>query len=72
MVQQKYNIHLEISSLHPKRSAYTSTQIQNNIVQQKYNIYISRQMLSINIERVGANSRLIITRKSFNLQLYHL
>ena len=34
MVQQKYNIHLEISSLHSKRSAYTLTLIQNNIVQQ--------------------------------------
>ena len=32
IVQQKHNIHLEISSLHSKRSTYTSTQIQNNIV----------------------------------------
>ena len=29
-----------MSSLHPKRSAYTSTKFQNNIVQQKYNIYL--------------------------------
>ena len=39
----------------------TSTQIQNNIVQQKYNILGTRQMLSINIERIWANSRLILT-----------
>ena len=58
IVQQKYNIYLEISFLHSKRSAYTLTQIQNNIVQQKYNILGTRQMLSINIERIGANSRL--------------
>ena len=31
--KQKYNIDLEISFLHSKGSAYTSTQIQNNIVQ---------------------------------------
>ena len=29
-------------------------------------------MLSINIERVGTNNRLIMTREGFNLQLYHL
>ena len=58
IVQQKYNIHLEISSLHSKRSAYTSTHIQNNIVQQKYNILKTRQMLSINIERIWANNKL--------------
>ena len=68
--QQKFNIDLKISSLHFKWSAYTST--QNNIVQQKYNIHKTRQMLSINIERVGTNNRLIMTRESFNLQLYHL
>ena len=39
----------------------TSTQIQNNIVQQKYNILGTRQMLSINIKRIWANSRLILT-----------
>ena len=61
IVQQKYNIHLEISYLHSKKSAYTSTQIQNNIVQQKYNILRTHQMLSINIERFGAKSRLIMT-----------
>ena len=32
IVQQKYNIHLEISSLHSKKSADTSTPIQNNKV----------------------------------------
>ena len=32
IVQQKYNNYLEISSLHAKRSVYTSTQIQNNKV----------------------------------------
>ena len=32
IVQQNYNIHLEISFLHFKRSAYISTQIQNNKV----------------------------------------
>ena len=42
-------------------STYTSIQIQNNIVQQKYNIFRTHQMLSINIERVRANSRLIMT-----------
>ena len=61
IVQQKYNIHLEISYLHSKKSIYTSIQIQNNIVQQKYNILRTHQMLSINIERVGAKSRLIMT-----------
>ena len=43
------------------KSAYTSTQIQNNIVQQKYNILRTHQMLSINIERIGANNKLILT-----------
>ena len=33
-------------------STYTSIQIQNNIVQQKYDIYRTCQILSINIERV--------------------
>ena len=61
IVQQKYNIHLEISYLHSKKSIYTSIQIQNNIVQQKYNIFRTHQMLSINIERVRANSRIIMT-----------
>ena len=42
-------------------STYTSIQIQNNIVQQKYNIYRTCQILSINIERVGANNRLLMT-----------
>ena len=51
-----------MSSLHSIRSAYTSIQIQNNIVQQKYNIHRTCQMLNINIERVGTNSRLIMTR----------
>ena len=55
-------MHLEINSLHSIRSAYTSIQIQNNIVQQKYDIHRTCQMLNINIERVGANSRLIMTR----------
>ena len=45
-----------MSSLHSKRSVYTSTQIQNNIVQQKYNIHKTRQMLSINTERVGVQT----------------
>ena len=62
IIQQKYNIHIKISSLHSKRSAYTSTQIQNNIFQQKYTIHITCQMLSINIKRVYANSRLVMTR----------
>ena len=61
MIQQKYNIHLEISSLYFKISLYTSTQIQKNIIQQKYNIHKTRQMPSINIERVGVNSKLIMT-----------
>ena len=79
IVQQKYNIHLEITYLHSKKSIYTSIQIQNNIVQQKYNIFRTHQMLSINIERVRANSRpimtittIIIHRFFVNVQIHNI
>ena len=54
--QQKYNIHLKISFLHPKTKIHT--------LQPKFKIAFfskTRQMLSINIERVITTSRLIIT-----------
>ena len=37
----------KICPLHPKISAYSSIKIQNNIVQQKYNIYKTHQIINI-------------------------
>ena len=46
----KYNIHLEIIFLHPKKQCMyfkSSTHIQNNIIQQKYNIYLENKFFTL-------------------------
>ena len=48
-------------TLQPKYKITKFNKNKNNIVQQKYNILETHQMLSINIKRIWANSRLILT-----------
>ena len=48
-------------TLQPKYKITKFNKNKNNIVQQKYNILGTRQVLSINIEKIWVNSRLILT-----------